>query len=51
MARLTDEGQRLLERVAPGHVAEVRRLVLDPLTPEEVDQLGRLAGRVLANVR
>jgi DNA-binding MarR family transcriptional regulator len=51
VARLTDAGQRLLERVAPGHVAEVRRLVLDPLTPEEVDQLGRLAGRVLANVR
>lgn len=33
VARLTDEGHRLLERTAPGHVAEVRRLVLDPLTP------------------
>jgi DNA-binding MarR family transcriptional regulator len=51
VARLTDEGRRVLQRIAPGHVAEVRRLVLDPLTPAEVEELGRLAGRVLANVR
>jgi DNA-binding MarR family transcriptional regulator len=51
VARLTDEGRSVLERVAPGHVAEVRRLVLDPLTPAEVDELGRLAARVLAAVR
>src|SRR3954467_11613931 len=31
-AQLTDAGRALLERVAPGHVDEVRRLVVEPLT-------------------
>jgi DNA-binding MarR family transcriptional regulator len=39
VATLTDEGQRLLELVAPAHVAEVRRRVFDRLTPEQVAAL------------
>jgi DNA-binding MarR family transcriptional regulator len=46
LARLTEEGRRLLEQTAPGHVAEVRRLVFDQLTPEQVAQLRDLATAV-----
>jgi DNA-binding MarR family transcriptional regulator len=43
VARLTDDGRAMLERTAPGHVAEVRRLVFDRLAPEQVAQLRLLA--------
>jgi DNA-binding MarR family transcriptional regulator len=43
VAQLTAGGRALLEQAAPGHVAEVRRLVFDRLTGDEVDQLRRLA--------
>jgi DNA-binding MarR family transcriptional regulator len=46
VAQLTAEGRRMLERTAPGHVAEVRRLVFDRLTPEQVAQLQLLATTV-----
>ncbi|MGY1827571.1 MULTISPECIES: MarR family winged helix-turn-helix transcriptional regulator [unclassified Blastococcus] len=46
-ATLTDPGMSLLEKVAPGHVAEVRRLVFDRLTSAEVAQLGSIALRLL----
>lgn len=42
-AVLTDVGQRELDRIAPGHVAEVRRTVFDLLTPEQVQQLRTIA--------
>jgi DNA-binding MarR family transcriptional regulator len=48
MAGLTDEGRAVLARTAPGHVAEVRRLVFDPLTPEQVAQLRALATEISA---
>jgi len=35
-ACLTDEGAALLERAAPGHVATVRELFIDVLTPEQL---------------
>jgi DNA-binding MarR family transcriptional regulator len=38
-ATLTDEGFAVLEAAAPGHVEEVRRLLFDPLTPAQVQQL------------
>lgn len=47
VATLTGDGRRLLREVAPGHVEAVRRLVLDPLEPEEVQELGRLAAKLL----
>ena len=46
VAVLTDAGFAKLEAAAPGHVAAVRTLVFDPLTPEQVCALGTL-GRVL----
>ena len=45
--QLTDAGRRKVTESAPGHVAEVRRLVLDVLTPGEVEQLGVIASKVL----
>lgn len=34
-AVLTDAGRRKLEEAAPGHVALVRKLLIDVLTPEQ----------------
>ncbi|WP_128435356.1 MarR family winged helix-turn-helix transcriptional regulator [Streptomyces cyaneus] len=39
VAALTDEGMRVLERAAPGHVETVRSLLFDRLSPEQVGQL------------
>ena len=39
IATLTDEGMRVLEGAAPGHVETVRSLLFDRLTPEQVGQL------------
>lgn len=46
MIGLTDEGRRIVERAAPGHVATVRRHFVDRLTPEQVDQLAETCERV-----
>lgn len=45
---LTDDGAEVLRSVAPGHVAEVRRLVVDPLDPADLAHLRRIAGRLAA---
>ena len=47
VARLTDAGMAAVEAAAPGHVAEVRRLVFDHLTPDEVSRLGEIAGKLV----
>jgi hypothetical protein len=44
---LTDEGMEIVRRAAPGHVAQVRELVVDRLGREDALELGRLAGRAL----
>ena len=49
-ATLTDAGLSLLEGVAPGHVAEVRRLVFDRLSRDDVPRLRSLALRLLAGL-
>jgi DNA-binding MarR family transcriptional regulator len=50
-AVLTPEGKALLERAAPGHVALVRELLIDVLTPEQrraiADGLGEVSRRML----
>lgn len=46
-AQLTDDGWRTVVDTAPGHVAEVRRLIFDHLDDEQVAQLEAIAGRVL----
>lgn len=50
LARLTDAGTAVLEQVAPGHVAEVRRLVFDRLSADEVRQLRTLADTLVAGL-
>jgi DNA-binding MarR family transcriptional regulator len=47
-ARLTAAGRRKLEQVAPGHVREARRLVVDALSPEQLRALGAAARTVVA---
>jgi DNA-binding MarR family transcriptional regulator len=47
-ARLTGEGMRALEQVAPGHVAEVRRSVIDLLSRKDLADLRRIAGKIAA---
>ena len=46
LAVLTDAGWEKVVSAAPGHVAEVRRLVLDPLTRTQVRQLHEIAARI-----
>ena len=45
---LTAAGRRKLEESAPDHVREVRRLVIDALTPEQLENLGTAARRIVA---
>ena len=44
----TPRGRRELEAAAPGHVAAVRRLFVDLLTPSQLDAIGDAAETVLA---
>lgn len=46
-ARLTDAGWAEVVSAAPGHVANVRRHVIDALTPEQVTQLTKIADALL----
>jgi DNA-binding MarR family transcriptional regulator len=49
-AVITDDGRRLLEQAAPGHVAAVRELFIDVLTPAQraaiADGLGEVIRRL-----
>jgi hypothetical protein len=47
---LTDIGYRKLMEAGPIHFAEVRRLVFDVLTPEEVKELTRVTSRINAGL-
>jgi DNA-binding MarR family transcriptional regulator len=49
-AHLTPAGLAKMQAVAPDHVASVRRLVLDPLGPEGVAQLGEIFGSIGARL-
>lgn len=46
-ARLTDQGWEAIEAAAPGHVDNVRRRVIDALTPEQLHQLRDITGALL----
>lgn len=48
---LTGAGHELLARAAPGHVANVRRWVIDPLDDSDLADLTRVAGRLNAHLR
>jgi DNA-binding MarR family transcriptional regulator len=47
---LRAKGRREIEAAAPGHVATVRRLFLDLLTPAQLDVIGDAAESVLAGL-
>jgi DNA-binding MarR family transcriptional regulator len=47
-AVVTDQGRAEIEAAAPGHVAEVRRLFIDHLTPAQLDTLADITEAVLA---
>jgi DNA-binding MarR family transcriptional regulator len=47
LARLTDAGWEKVVATAPGHVAEVRRLVFDPLTKAQQRQVREAGRRIL----
>jgi DNA-binding MarR family transcriptional regulator len=49
-AILTDEGFRVLAEAAPGHVAHVRSLVIDILSPEQLRRLGLTADRIMSHI-
>ena len=49
-AILADEGFRVLAEAAPAHVAHVRSLVIDVLSPEQLRRLGRDADRITARI-
>jgi DNA-binding MarR family transcriptional regulator len=48
MAVLTDAGYDVLVAAAPGHVAAVRQILFDRLTPAQVRQLAEICAAVLA---
>ena len=45
---VTSRGRQEIEAAAPGHVAAVRRLFLDHLSPSQLDAVGAAAAAVLA---
>lgn len=47
---LTPAGRRAIEAAAPGHVATVRRLMFDGLTPDQVEALTVIADTVLDRI-
>jgi DNA-binding MarR family transcriptional regulator len=49
-AQLTDEGYRKLMEAGPIHSREVRRLVFDVLTPEQVNALKQVTSRINAGL-
>jgi hypothetical protein len=49
-AILTEKGFRTLAEAAPGHVAHVRSLVIDVLSPEQLRRLGRDANRITSRI-
>ena len=44
---LTDDGWNKVVRAAPGHVRTVRKLAIDTLTDQQVEQLSTITARIL----
>ncbi len=49
-AILTETGFQTLVEAAPGHVAHVRSLVIDVLSPEQLRRLGLAADRIMSRI-
>ncbi|CAM3529680.1 MarR family winged helix-turn-helix transcriptional regulator [Kibdelosporangium persicum] len=50
-AVITTEGRATLKQAVPGHVQEVRRLFVEPLTAEQLDQLTGIAATILDTLK
>ena len=50
IATLTDAGFAKLESAAPSHVEDVRNLVFDQLTPDQVAQLRQISDQLVAGL-
>jgi DNA-binding MarR family transcriptional regulator len=46
---VTTQGRTAISAAAPGHLAKVRRLFIDRLTPDELDTVAEIAETVLAD--
>jgi DNA-binding MarR family transcriptional regulator len=51
LVTVTSTGVALVHRVLPGHVRVVRNLLFDPLTSEEVGNLGEVMARIRDHMR
>ncbi len=49
LAALTDEGRRVLDELAPTHVATVREMFVDRLSPSELDSIATIFERFSAD--
>jgi DNA-binding MarR family transcriptional regulator len=49
-AILTGQGLQTLAEAAPGHVNQVRSLVIDILSPEQLRRLGQAADRIVSRI-
>jgi DNA-binding MarR family transcriptional regulator len=47
---LTPHGRRSIEEAAPRHVADVRSLLVDQLTPDQLETLAEITEKVLASL-
>jgi DNA-binding MarR family transcriptional regulator len=47
---LTEEGRAAIEQAAPAHVATVRRLVFDALTPQEAEVMAGVIEKMLTRL-
>ena len=50
VATLTDHGRVVLERAAPGHIAEVRRCIFDRLSPLQQQRLLDICETILDGI-
>jgi DNA-binding MarR family transcriptional regulator len=48
IAQLTDAGFAALAAAAPGHVGQVRRSLIDLLTPQQIEQLEQISEAIIA---
>lgn len=47
---ITPAGRAVIEAAAPHHVAMIRRLVIDPLGPDDLQTLARISNRMLDHI-
>ena len=51
LVTITDEGLALVRRILPGHVQVLRRLLIDPLSDDDMRHLGDVMTRVRDHMR